>query len=252
MKYWFRSIIAVAIAAVGFCTAQPARAQISVTYNNTVTAINGTGNPNGFWNSYLDTGLNLQLSLRAQTTIIGTLPTSPNNGAGTFTFPAGTKPASTKATWNYWFSINTNPSGAGVNNLNIYDFYLTFDTPSAPGTFLTPVNVLTAIGDNAYGNNATLNGAGTIGTTATSPGLVLNNNIAQNAENISFAGLSTSVTGNYNFELYAVAAGAGANGTRLGEADMVVNVIPVPEPSTLAVTVLGFYSLLFLQARRKN
>jgi hypothetical protein len=251
MKNWFRPFIIVVITAAGLLASQSARAQVTVSYNNTVTAINGTGNPDGFWNSYLNTGLNLQLSLRAQTTIIGTIPTSPNNGAGTFTFPAGTKPASTKATWDYWFSINTNPSGAGANNLNIYDFYLTFDTPSTPGTFLTPINVLTAIGDNAYGNNSTLNGHGTIGTSATSPTLVLNNNIAQNAENISFSGLSTGVAGNYNFELYAVAAGAGASGTRLGEADMIVNVIPVPEPSILAMTGLGIFSLLILRGGRK-
>jgi hypothetical protein len=251
MKYWFHPIIACVITAVGLLATQPARAQITITYNNTVTAINGTGNPNGFWNSYLNTGLNLQLSLRAQTTIFGTVPTSPNNAAGTFTFPAGTKPASTQSTWDYWFSINTNPSGAGANNLNAYDFYLTFDTPTAPGTFRTPINVLTAIADNAYGKNATANGAGTIGTSATSPSLVLNNNIAQNAENISFSGLPTSVTGNYNFELYAVAAGAGANGTRLGEADMIVNVSPVPEPSILAMTGLGFFGLLMFGRGQK-
>jgi hypothetical protein len=141
---------------------------------------------------------------------------------------------------------------AGANNLNAFDFYLTFDTPAAPGTFLTPVNVLTAIHDNAYGNNATLNGQGTIGTAATSPALVLNNNIAQNAENISFSGLSTSVIGNYDFELYAVAAGAGANGARLGEADMIVNVVPAPEPSILAMTGLGFFSLLMLGRNKKH
>ncbi len=251
MKNWFHPIIVGVIAAAGLLTSQSVRAQVIISYNNTVTAINGTDNPDGFWNSYLNTGLNLQLSLRAQTTIIGTIPTSPNNGAGTFTFPAGTKPGSTKATWDYWFSINTNPSGTGANHLNIYDFYLTFDTPSAPGTFFTPINVLTGIGDNAYGNNSTLNGQGVIGTPATSPALVLNNNIAQNAENISFSGLSTSVAGNYDFELYAVTAGAGANGTRLGEADMTVNVVPVPEPSILAMTGLGFFSLLILRGGRK-
>ena len=235
--------------AVGLLTEPAAQATVTLSYNNTVTAINGTGNPNGYWNSFLDTGLNLQLSLKAQTSIIGN-PVSPNDGAGTFTFPTGTKPSSTKATWGYWFSINTNPSGAGANNLNVYDFYLTFDTPATPGTFFTPVNVLTAFTDNAYGNNSTLNGQGTIGTPATSPTLVLNNNIGQNAENISFVGLPTTLVGNYDFQFYAVAAGAGANGTRLGEVDMTVHV--VPEPSTLALTGLGISGLLVLRQRQNN
>ncbi len=244
----FKALTAIFCAA-GFLTALPASAAVTTTYNDTVIAINGTGNPNGFWNSYLDTGLNLELSLRAQTTIIGTVPTSPNNGAGTFTFPVGTKPASTKATWSYWFSVNTNPSGAGANNLNAYDFYLTFDTPASPGTFFTPVNILTAFNDNAYGNNATLNGQGTIGTSVTSPTLALNNNIAQNAQNISFAGLPTSLVGNYDFQLYAVAVGAGANAARLGEIDMIVNVVAVPEPSTFALAGLGLCGLMILRRR---
>ncbi len=247
MKNCLRGWIRVSLCAVGLWTAQPARADVIVTFNNTVTAINGTGNPDGFWNSVLDTSLNLQLSLRGQTTIIGTIPTSPNDGAGTFFFPAGTKPGSTKATWNYWFSINTNPSGAGTNNLGAFDFYLTFDTPTTPGNFVTPFNVLTALPDNAYGNNATLNGQGTIGTAATSAGLVLTNNIAQNSENISFSGLPTDVLGNYHFQLFAVASGAGANGPRLGEVDMIVNVIP--EPSTFVLAALGICVLLALRRR---
>jgi len=236
------------LCAVGLLAGQPARATVTISYNDTVTAINGTGNPDGYWNSFLDTSLNLQLSLKAQTSIIGN-PVSPNDGAGTFQFPVGNKPGSTKATWGYWFSINTNPSGAGVNNLNVYDFYLTFDTPATPGTFFTPVNVLTAFTDNAYGNNSTLNGQGTIGTPATSPTLVLNNNIAQNAENISFSGLPTTLTGDYDFQLYAVASGAGANGARLGQVNMTVEV--VPEPSVWALTGLGISGLLVLQQRRK-
>ena len=70
---------------------------------------------------------------------------------------------------------------------------------------MTPCNVFTALPGNAHGNNTILNSHGTPGTSATSSTLVLNNNPAQNAENISCSGLSTSLTGNYNFELYAMA-----------------------------------------------
>jgi hypothetical protein len=252
MKNNFLSLLlAVGICAIGLLAVPSARATVTISYNDTVTAINGTRNPDGFWNSYLDTGLNLQLSLKAQTTIIGNSP-SPNDGAGTFIFPVGNKPGSAKATWGNWFSINTNPSGFGINHLDAYDFYLTYDTPAAPGTFINLVNVLTAFGDNAYGNNSTLNGQGTIGTTATSPTLVLNNNIAQNAENISFFGLPTTLLGNYDFQLYAVASGAGSNGLRLAEADMLVNVVPVPEPETFTLACLGTLILRVLRLRRKS
>ena len=53
---------------------------------------------------------------------------------------------------------------------------------------MTPFNVFNALPDNANGNN-TLNSHGTPGMSATSSTLVLNNNIAQTAENISCSGL---------------------------------------------------------------
>lgn len=236
LRIWFFNM---ALFAFGLLVAPTAWAQAATTYNATVTAINGTGNPDGFWNSYLDSGLDLQLSMKAQTTIIGTIPTSPNDGAGTFIFPTGTKPGSTKATWGYWFSINTNPSGTGSNNLSAYDFYLTFNTPDAPTTFSTPLNVLTYYPDNAYGNNSTTNSHGTIGNATTSPGLILTNNIAQNAENISFSGLPTNLEGDYDFYLYAVASGAGASGIRLARVEMIVDVVPEPASWTLVGVGLG-------------
>ena len=250
MKKNLNKLVTFSVCAAGITSGLTARADISISYNNTVTAINGHGNPDGYWNTMLDTGLNLELSLRAQTTQI-LLPSSPNDGAGTFLFPTGySKPGSVKATWSYWFSVNTNPSGLGANNLNAYDFYLTYDTPDAPGTFRTPVNLLTYYPDNAYGNNATANGAGTIGTADTSPSLILANNVAQNAENIGFDGLSPNLFGNYDYQLYAVAAGAGASAARLGEVAMTVYV--TPEPATWVLTGLGLAAFLTRRGRQKS
>lgn len=230
-----------------------ARAEVIISYNNTVIAINGrTANPDGYWNSVLDTGLNLQLSLRAQTTEF-LIPSSPNDGAGTFFFPVGYSIYSgVKAKWGDWFSINTDYTGLGGNKLTAFDFYLTYDTPAAPGTFRTPFNVLTDFTDNSYGDNATANHAGIVGTPSTSAGLQATYNIAQNAENIGFEGLTPNLVGNYDYQLYAVAAGAGANGTRLLEADMIVQVQATPEPTTLALAGLGLMAMLALPPTRRS
>jgi hypothetical protein len=76
----------------------------TVTYDNTVAPIVGSGNSSGAWTTATENGL--ALSLRAQYNNTTTpLPSdlTPNNGAGTFSFGTSTGPL---AVWDFWFDVN--------------------------------------------------------------------------------------------------------------------------------------------------
>jgi hypothetical protein len=191
---------------------------------DTITAIYGTGNPDTGWTA--DTGGDLQLALRANLRVTGGTPT---DGGGTYTVPTGNGGSATspRATWNYEFSINSDTSAGGAP-LTGYDFYLAADRdPSQCVDFRTStVNPLTQWSDNSYGKNTTPNGQGIEGPAAT---LATVNNVAQNSQNIVFGDypggpLLPDVNANatYDYELFAVAKGAGVNGIRLSSVAITV------------------------------
>lgn len=231
--------------AAGLCIAgslmsSRAFAATTTNYNSTITAIYGTGNPNGPWVSVYDTTSKLVLALMADNRTTGSVP---NNGAGTYSFAPGFAPSSTKALWNYAFSIDVNPTGAPHgSDLDDFEFYLGVSSPLHPGVF-TVVNALTFFSDDAYGKHSTPNGGGSVGTAAMYASI---DTVAQNSENIVFSGFSPDTTGIYQFELYAVDCGGGPKGKELDKVVMDVNVQAVPEPSSVALTGIGFLALFGL------
>jgi len=187
----------------------------SVRAQTTITAIFGSGNPDTGWTS--DDGGNIQLALRAKSRIDGS---TPNDGAGTYYF--ATAPA-TRGLWNYEFSINSDAPN-NIDALTTYDFYLSADGDPSQCIYYTTVNPLTHWNDNSYGNNTTANSQGVEGSAAA---LAPVNNIAQNSQNITFGdypgGAQTlQANATYSYELYAVAAGAGPNGTKLASVSITV------------------------------
>ena len=188
----------------------------AVLYNQTITAIYGSGNPNTGWTA--DTSNGIQLALRGK----GRDDGSTTNVAGVYSFPVG---APGRGSWNYDFSINSDVTN-GVNPLSTYDYYLSADNDPSECISYTTVNALTYWADNEFGNNSTANGAGTNGTAATSPALAATNNVAQNSENITFGdypgGPRPLANATYNYELYAVEKGAGPNGARLASVGITV------------------------------
>lgn len=189
-------------------------AAASISYNQNITAIFGTGNPNGGWT--VDTIDNIQLGLRAKDRSSGA---TPNNGAGAYSFAPSLGP---RATFNYEFSINSDI--AGVQKLTQYDFYLMADSDPSLGINFAVVAPLTHWGDNSYGINTTANGAGVEGAAAT---LAADNNIAQNSQNITFwdypgGGLLLETNATYTYELFAVASGTGPAGNRLASVRITV------------------------------
>ena len=200
----------------------------AVVYNQNITAIFGSGNPNTGWTA--DTSNDIQLALRAKSRIDG----STTNVNGTYTFAVGPTP---RGAWNYEFSINSDPSN-GTNPLTTYDFYLSTDGDPSQCIRYTTIDPLTYWQDNSYGNNTTANGQGVEGPAAT---LAPINNVAQNSQNITFGdypgGAQTLQNATYNYELYAVEKGAGPTGDRLASVGITVVVGNGGAPCNTPATV---------------
>ena len=213
-----------------------------VVYNDTITYINGAGNPNTGWVG--NESDDILLGIRADNRATGA---TPNNGAGTYTFAPGL--ISGKADWNYQFTINSDPQ-SGTLALTTYNYYLTL---SVNGVQLgTAVDVLAAFPDNTYGNNSSTQGNGvTVGTPATDAALAAASNVAANSESITFLGLPNN-GGVYDFDLYAVAAGTGPNGTKLDDVSMEVQVVPEPTTIIAGISMLLPFGAGTLRMLRKK
>lgn len=207
-----------------------------VTYNDNVTAILGSGNPNIGWVTAADNGL--ELSLRGKNRVTGA---TTNDGAGTYLFPTGTAPSSTRALWNMEWSINT-----GTATLDQYTFKLSFDTDPTAGTSWTTVNPLTYFTDNSYGTASTANGAGVEGLSSL---FVSTNTTAQNSFNLTFAPVAgnPNIDATYGFKLEAfdrsgALADADTMSVKIGAGGAPVPSVP-DSGSTLGFVALAFAGL---------
>jgi hypothetical protein len=193
----------------------------TVTYNDSITAIFGSGNPNGGWVSVLDN--NIELGLRAKNRVTAA---TTNDGAGNYSMPTGFN--GTRAMWNFEFSMNSNADGGPGANLSAYRFVLSFDVDPSQGQSWNTMNPLTL--DNSYGNDTTANGAGVEPTDVPSAlALIAGNSIAQNSGNIVFSGSypgfpSPLTDATYDFMLTAYSSTDTAGVTPLAQASMRVTV----------------------------
>jgi hypothetical protein len=185
----------------------------AVLYNQNITAIFGSGNPDIGWTA--DTSNGIQLALRAKDRDNG----ATTNVAGVYSFPVGPAP---RGTWNYEFSINSDRTD-GTDPLSTYDYYISVDNDPSQCIRYTTVDALNYWSDSSYGNNGTANGQGVEGPAST---LATANNVAQASQNITFGdypgGARTLADATYNYELYAVEKGAGPNGARLASVGITV------------------------------
>ena len=190
----------IAICAASLAVAMSASANI--TYDNTIAPIVGSGNSSTGWTSANNTDLGLTLSLRAQDR---GLPNTPNNGAGTFTFPVGQQ-------WDVWFDVNS-----GSSPTSDYTYALTIHSSlgGPDQTMLTTLGQSIAyIGDNGVSGNEFQN--------AEWLGFTWNN----------FTGYDMSLQATYNFTLDA----KDGNGNSVDSVNMTVinnGTTPVPEPTTI-------------------
>jgi hypothetical protein len=176
---------------------------------------NGTGTANGHFTVDTEEG-GVELGLRAATRFESAI--TPNAGTNTYVTTPGTS-AGGRAIWNIEFSVNS-------GNLEGTHSLLTIAGPSG-STQLNPQ----AIGDNT--------GSGSL---------------YQNSENLQFGFLSgplnfnTNAFGVYTFDLKLL---DGENNV-IGDVTAQVNVGAVPETSTWAMMILGFFGIGFVAYRRRN
>lgn len=232
------SVIAgAAICVVGLVLSNQS-AHASITYDNTIAPIAGTGNTSGGWTSSTDNGLTL--SLRAQSSVDG----STANSSGVYTYSAGAAASGPDAgnfNWDFWFDVNTAPN----STLN-YVYTLTISSINDPSKMITfPI-------ESYFPNDNGLNPSGSHWYNATE---------FQNAENLSFLGVDPNVIDGYLFTLNAYNYGCsqpvdsvsiivnnGQNGDQTPTA-------AVPEPTTVAagaLMLLPFGMAVFKSVRRKR
>ena len=264
-------LLGLAAAAVGTLTlAGVASAQITesapanpgVQFDQDVTPdiLYGTGVDNGSFATFRDATLGLELGLRGSLRFDeNNQPQSTynSNGAGSYTFQAGTPPTGfdfapnspTTPVWNFDFSVNTSYMDLSGVQLNAYTYELRLDgDPSSGVNFLSfdPINV--ANSDNAIGNNATGNGQGDDDgprTNAEYAALIASNNVGQNSGNYEFfnnpgtplANFDPNVSGVYTIQLEAF-----NNGASIGLTS--INVVVVPEPASLGLLSVAGLGLL--------
>jgi hypothetical protein len=172
---------------------------MAVQYNQNVTAIYGSGNPDGGWTT--ETGGGITVGLRGKNRTTGATP----NVNGVYTFPTGTVGSPARALWNFEFSINS-----GTAPLSSYIYSLSVDLDPSQGVNFLTFNPLTGYGDNSYGNAGTANGQGIEGLASALAG---GNTIAQNSQNIVFLGLNPLLDGTYDYVLTASSAAGGPQAT---------------------------------------
>jgi hypothetical protein len=185
-------------------------------FDQTIVAIFGGGNPNSGWTTA--TGGGITLGLRGKDRLTTGPASTANNGGLYGPYATGfEQPNNNRATWQWEFSINSGPV-----NLATYDYYVGIDTDRSACINYTVVDAMTYWTDNSYGNNGTANGQGVEGTSGAPNDYATIYNIAQQSQNLVFIGGIATVPGTYSYELYAVEKGDGPAGVRIASVGITV------------------------------
>jgi hypothetical protein len=235
-------------------------AQAAESYDQTITAIFGSGNPDGGWTVSESSGGEVVLGLRGKERIGGAF----NNANDVYTFDAGLvgTPTPNRATWNWEFSVAT-PGG----DLDNYTYSLAVDMDGSQGTSFLMLDPMTAWTDSSFGETGLMNGA--VSSLANGGGIEYANaaaylvgggyggfEVMQNSQNIVFYGLDAFANSTFDYVLSAfdgneLIAQASIQVIVGQGGEPVAN--PVPEPSTvIGGTLLGALALGRLAKRRRK
>lgn len=215
-----------------------------------ITAIYGSGNSADHWTSVFDSQNGIELALRAKTRFVG--PIQPTGNV--YTTQTGISDGA-NALWNFDFHISVfgDPQSSSGSPLDLFEYRISLDFDRSNTTnWLVTGDPLT--GDNYYGDISTPSGGG-VERSAPLP----SDTIVQNSQNYGFiqTALGPLIPTEYTFDpfqtgTYTIRLEAFNFGEDDPLASVEIEVVAVPEPSTMALLGVGSIAcLLWLRRRRR-
>ena len=223
----------------------------TLSLNDTITAIYGSGNPDNGWVSSTATDGSV-LALRANNRNNGFVP---NNGDSSYSFPVGTDPGNAaRAIWNFAFSVEETGGLASKPN----DYILSLVGPGGVNYSFD----VRLIPDNAYlvaGGISPSFAFGSIVTSAVFGGGISTgefsdygplSTIMQNSENIVFFGGNPNLPGDYKISLESIGPSGVENS--VGITVHVGNVSVPDSGGTFAMSAVAIPIFLLSAIKRKK